>query len=189
MNRLPAPLLIVITIFMSVSASVRAAQPVEFPLWPDGIPGALPPEKITDKDTAIPTLTPYILNDASATHPVVVVCPGGGYSHLAMEKEGFTVARWLNSLGISALVLKYRLKDYGHPAPLRDVLQAVRTVRSRAGEWHVDPSTVGVLGFSAGGHLASCAGTLYDAPEGKTGSSLDNISARPDFLVLVYPVI
>jgi acetyl esterase/lipase len=156
------------------------------------VPGALPPDRITDRENAVPTLTPFLLPvgvDRPAPHPVVVVCPGGGYSHLAMDKEGDTPARWLNSLGISAVVLRYRLKDYGHPAPLRDVLQAVRTVRARAAEWGVDPRRTGAMGFSAGGHLASCAGTLYAAPEGRTGGAWDAISARPDFLVLVYPVI
>jgi acetyl esterase/lipase len=86
-------------------------------------------------------------------------------------------------------VLKYRLAEYGHPAPLRDVLRAVRLVRSRAAEFGLKADRIGAMGFSAGGHLASCAGTLYDAPEGRTGASLDAVSARPDFLILIYPVI
>jgi acetyl esterase/lipase len=168
-------------------------HPAELPLWPAGLPGALPPDRITDRENAVPGLTPFLLpaggGRLGAAHPVVVVCPGGGYTHLAMAKEGYDVARWLNTLGISAVVLRYRLRDYGQPAPLRDVLQAVRTVRAKAAEWRVDPRRTGVMGFSAGGHLASCAGTLYDAPEGRTGGAYDAISARPDFLVLVYPVI
>jgi acetyl esterase/lipase len=105
-------------------------------------------------------------------------------------------ARWFNSLGVSAFVLRYRLVEYGHPAPLRDVLRAVRWVRAHAGEYGVRADHIGVMGFSAGGHLASCAGTLYDAPEGRTGAPLDAVSApldavsaRPDFLMLIYPVI
>jgi acetyl esterase/lipase len=117
------------------------------------------------------------------------VCPGGAYRRLALDHEGRDVAVWLNSLGVSAFVLKYRVKEYGHPAPLRDVLRAVRLLRADAAKWAIDPDRIGVLGFSAGGHLASSAGTLFDAPEGRTGADLDRVSARPDFLVLIYPVI
>ena len=108
---------------------------------------------------------------------------------LAIEKEGTAVAQWLNTLGVTAFVLKYRLKEYGHPAPLRDVLRAVRLVRSDAAQWGIRPDRLGVLGFSAGGHLAASAATLFDAPEGRTGADLDRVSARPDFAILVYPVI
>jgi acetyl esterase/lipase len=106
-----------------------------------------------------------------------------------MDKEGAEPARWFNSLGVAAFVLKYRLAEYGQPAPLRDVLRAVRLVRSRAAEFGIKGDRIGVMGFSAGGHLASCAGTLFDAPEGRTGARLDAVSARPDFLMLIYPVI
>jgi acetyl esterase/lipase len=119
----------------------------------------------------------------------VIICPGGGYNRLAVEKEGVVTARWLNSLGVSAFILKYRLKEYGHPAPLRDVLRAVRLLRSDAGRWGISSDRIGVLGFSAGGHLAASAGTLFDDEDGRTGAALDRVSARPDFLVLVYPVI
>jgi acetyl esterase/lipase len=100
-----------------------------------------------------------------------------------------TTARWLNSLGVSAFILKYRLKEYGHPAPLQDVLRAVRLLRSEPERWGISPGRIGVLGFSAGGHLAASAGTLFDTAEGRTGAELDHVSGRPDFLVLVYPVI
>ena len=98
-------------------------------------------------------------------------------------------AQWFASLGITSFVLKYRLQEYGHPAPLRDILRAIRLVRSRAGEFGVHPDRIGVLGFSAGGHLAASAATLFDAPEGRTGAPLDAVSARPDFVMLIYPVI
>jgi acetyl esterase/lipase len=108
----------------------------------------------------------------------VVVCPGGGYTHLALEKEGTRAASWLNSLGVTAFVLRYRLADWGHPAPLQDVRAALRVVRSGASAWSIDPRRVGVLGFSAGGHLAACASCLFE-----------NADERPDFAALIYPVI
>ena len=180
-------------------AAIAHAQgpgaPATIPLWPEGVPGAIAgagPEGVEDgrvRNVHVPTLTAYPSPSASRTGTAVIVCPGGGYRRLAVEHEGKDVAAWLNSLGVSAFVLKYRLQEYGHPAPLRDVLRAVRLLRSRASAWGIDPQRIGVLGFSAGGHLASSAGTLFDAPEGRTGAELDSVSARPDFLVLVYPVI
>ena len=99
------------------------------------------------------------------------------------------MTKWLNSLGITVFVLKYRSVEYGHPAPLRDVLRAMRIVRSRAAEFGIKADHIGVIGGSAGGHLTASAGTLYDAPEGRTGAEIDKVSARPDFAALVYPVI
>jgi acetyl esterase/lipase len=136
-----------------------------------------------------PSLTPYLPPPGRANGTAVIVCPGGGYTVLAIDKEGAAVAKWLNTLGISAFVLKYRLKEYGHPAPLRDVLRAVRLLRSDGAKWGIKPDRIGVIGFSAGGHLAASAATLFDAPEGRTGAPLDGVSARPDFTMLVYPVI
>lgn len=169
--------------------------PPTIPIWPEGVPGAIAgatPEVVENdriSNVHVPTLTVYPAPKDLATGTAVIVCPGGGYGRLAAAHEGTAVAEWLNSIGVSAFILKYRLKEYGHPAPLRDVLRAVRLVRSRAAEWGVDPAKIGVAGFSAGGHLASTSGTLFDSPEGKTGAELDSVSARPDFLVLVYPVI
>ena len=169
--------------------------PAGIPLWPEGVPG-----RIADGGSEVlaegrvsnvhdPAIVPFPAPAGRTNGTAVIVCPGGGYGRLAVEKEGRVTARWLNSLGVSAFVLKYRLKEYGHPAPLRDVLRAVRLLRSEAARWNIRPDRIGVLGFSAGGHLAASAGTLYDAPEGRTGAALDGVSARPDFLVLVYPVI
>ena len=118
-----------------------------------------------------------------------IVCPGGGYDCLAVDKEGAEATRWLSSLGVTALLLKYRVAPHRHPAPLTDVLQAVRLVRSRARELGVEPDRIGIVGASAGGHLAASAATMFDARDGKTGASLDAVSARPDFVVLLYPVI
>ena len=108
----------------------------------------------------------------------MVVCPGGGYGHLAIDHEGEQIARWLNSFGVAAFMLKYRIAPrYHHPAPLQDAQQAIRMVRSRAQEWLIRPDRVGIWGFSAGGHLASTAGTHFDA------------GTRPDFMILAYAVI
>ncbi len=164
-------------------------------LWPEGVPGALTgggDEVEVDGEVSgvhRPTLTPYLAPESRRTATAVIVCPGGGYGVVAIDREGTEVARRLNQVGVSAFVLKYRLKQYGHPAPLRDVLRAVRLVRSQCAAWTIAPDRIGVMGFSAGGHLAASAGTLFDAPEGRTGAELDRVSARPDFLVLVYPVI
>lgn len=171
------------------------ADPTVIPIWPEGVPDAQPnggTEYIKDDrvyNVQVPTLTyfPAPLNKATGT--AVIVCPGGGYVRLSVVNEGNSYTRWLNSLGVSCFILKYRLKEYGHPAPLRDVLRAVRLVRSRAAEFGIDPHRLGVMGGSAGGHLAACAGTLFDHPAGKTGAPLDAVNARPDFLIMQYPVI
>lgn len=123
-----------------------------------------------------------------APRPAVVICPGGGYARLSIVKEGYEVARWFNSLGVDAFVLKYRMKEFGYPAPLQDTTAAIRYLRAHAEELGLDPDRIGILGFSAGGHAAGMATTLYDSPEARTGSELDAVSARPDFAVLAYPV-
>ena len=117
------------------------------------------------------------------------MAPGGGYARLAMANEAAGVATRLSPLGVATFVLKYRVGDYRFPASLQDVLRAVRIVRSRAAEFGVRPDRIGVMGASAGGHLAGLAGTLFDAPEGRTGQALDAVSGRPDFLALLYPVV
>jgi acetyl esterase/lipase len=173
----------------------RAQAAAVVPIWPEGVPGLLTtagPEVEGDarvSNVHTPTLTAYLAPERQNTGTAVIVCPGGAYRRLAIDKEGTDVAIWLNGLGVSTFILKYRMQEYGHPAPLRDVLRAVRLLRSQAARWKIAPNRIGVMGFSAGGHLASSAGTLFDAPEGRTGAELDRVSARPDFLVLVYPVI
>src|SRR6516164_567620 len=149
-------------------------------LWPDGAPGAMGNEDI-DK----PTLTPYLVPAGRGTGTAVVVCPGGGYQHLAMDHEGDQVARWLNSLGVAAFVLKYRLgPKYHHPVELGDAQRAIRTVRARAAEFRVMPDRVGIMGFSAGGHLASTAGTHFDAGKASAADPIERMGSRPDFLIL-----
>ena len=124
-----------------------------------------------------------------APRAAVVICPGGGYSILSIVKEGYEVARWLNSLGIDAYVLKYRLKEFGYPAPLQDVTLAVRYLRATADERGIHPYKIGVMGFSAGGHAAGMATMLYASSDALTGGTLDGVPARPDFTILAYPVI
>jgi acetyl esterase/lipase len=123
-----------------------------------------------------------------APRPAVVVCPGGGYAGLAPH-EGLPVARWLCGLGVDAFVLRYRVAPHRHPAPLQDAQRALRTVRHRAGEWGVDPGRVGILGFSAGGHLAATAGTHGDPGNAAAADPVERQSSRPDLMVLCYAVL
>ena len=163
----------------------KPAGPKPEPLWPAGAPGAL-----GDQDADKPTLTPYIVPAGTGTGTAVIVCPGGGYVGLAMDKEGDQITRFLNSLGVTAFVLRYRLgRRYPHPTPMLDVQRAIRLVRARAKEFHLDPHRVGVWGFSAGGHLASTAGTHFDTGNTSASDPIDRVSSRPDFLILGYPVI
>jgi acetyl esterase/lipase len=161
------------------------AHPV-IPLWPHGVPGA----KGTDSDKDVPTLTIWLPPASKATGASIVVCPGGGYTMLAADHEGKQVAEWLNQLGVAAFVLKYRLGPrYHHPAMLDDAGRAIRTVRARASEWGLDPKRIAILGFSAGGHLASTAGTHFDAGKPDSEDPIERVSSRPDRMILVYPVI
>ena len=154
-------------------------------LWPDGAPGALGTE---DKDK--PALTPYIPDTGPAPRAAIVICPGGGYGGLA-QHEGRDYAMWLNAHGIAGFVLKYRLGSHGyrHPAMLQDAARAVRIVRSRCEEWGVDPSRVGIMGSSAGGHLASTLLTHFDGGDVAASDPVERESSRPDLGILCYPVI
>lgn len=154
-------------------------------LWPEGAPGAVGTDAV-DK----PKITVYLAPIEKATGAAVVVCPGGGYRVVAADHEGKQVAEWLNALGVSAFVLQYRLGErYRHPAPLQDAQRAIRMVRARAAEWRVDPRRVGILGFSAGGHLASTAATHFDDGQPGAADAVERESSRPDFAVLCYAVI
>lgn len=171
------------------------AQGTIVALWPNGAPNARPqpgPEKVDGErisNVSQPTLAVYPAAPDRASRTAVIICPGGGYSFLSNTREGHQYAQWLSSLGVTAIVLKYRLSDVGHPAPLQDVLHAIRTVRAQADRYGVAPDRIGVMGSSAGGHLAASASTLFNHPSGKSGDALDTISARPDFAILMYPVI
>lgn len=158
-------------------------EPEAMPLWEGPAPGAMGTDA---KD--IPTLTPWLAKNPNGL--AVVVCPGGGYGALAVDHEGKQIAQWLNSQGISAFVLRYRLgPKYHHPVMINDAHRALRTVRARAAEFRVNPAKIGIMGFSAGGHLAATAATHFDAGNPADGDPLERASSRPDFAVLAYPVI
>lgn len=178
-----------------MAANGALAQAGVVPIWPEGVPNARqqPGPEIADgeriRNVSAPTLAVYPAAMDRPSGSAVIICPGGGYQFLSNTREGQQYAQWLSSLGITAFVLKYRLADYGHPAPLQDVLRAIRLVRSQAARYGIAPDRIGVMGSSAGGHLAASASTLFDHPAGRTGATLDAVSARPDFAILMYPVI
>jgi acetyl esterase/lipase len=161
-------------------------QPRTFPLWPGKAPLA-----VGDSSFDKPELTLY--KPAKSNGTAIVVCPGGGYGTLAIDHEGRQVAAFLNKLGVTAFVLKYRVANKERPgplgeAPLRDAQRAIRTVRARAKEYGIAADRIGIWGFSAGGHLASTVATHFDAGQPE-GDAIDRVSSRPDFVILAYPVI
>lgn len=157
----------------------------EILLWPTGAPGAL-----GNEDADKPELTVFLPSGPNLTKTGVVVVPGGGYQHLAIEKEGFAIARWLNDHGVAAFVLRYRLGPrYHHPVELGDAQRAVRLVRAHAAEYGIAEDHLGMWGFSAGGHLTATAGTRFDAGDAEAKDPIERKSSRPDFLILAYPVI
>ena len=165
-------------------ASSRTTK--RLPLWPGGVPGS----KGDDPARDIPTITLYQPEASKATGAAVVVCPGGGYGALALDHEGKQIAAWLNSLGLTAVILEYRLGPrYHHPVMLQDVGRAIRTVRANAKDWRLDPKKIAVMGFSAGGHLASTAGTQFDAGKPDASDPIEREGSRPDRMILLYPVI
>lgn len=193
-------LITIVLVALCISAN---AQEVILPLWPNGVPNTKPSDKQEVQDTSRslhirnvtdPTLTVYLPEKTGKPLKTVIVCPGGGYSNLSYQKEGINVAKMFQQNGIAAIILKYRLPDAAMQnnksiAPLQDAQRALRLVRSRANEWNLDTSNIGIMGFSAGGHFASTLGTHFDMDVYKSMDKTDELSARPDFLVLVYPVI
>jgi acetyl esterase/lipase len=154
-------------------------------LWPTGAPGAQGREDI-DK----PTLTVFLPKVTNATKTGVVVVPGGGYQGLAMDKEGYAIARWLNDRGVAAFVLKYRLgPKYHYPIEFEDAQRAMRLVRAHASEYGITENHLGIWGFSAGGHLSATVGTRFDQDNATSSDEVERKSSRPDFLILAYPVI
>ena len=180
------PAVLVLGGTLVIAAATFAAEPKVELLWPDGAPGAK-----GDQPADKPTLTIYLPEEAKATGAAVCICPGGGYGALAMDHEGHQIARWFNSFGVAGFIVDYRhrRKGYGHPAPLEDAQRAIRTVRSRADQWGIDPAKIGIMGFSAGGHLASTAGTHFDSGDPQAEDPIQQASCRPDFLILCYAVI
>ncbi|WP_309397460.1 alpha/beta hydrolase [Cerasicoccus maritimus] len=167
----------------SLSDTLQTGLPVSIPLWEDGAPFA------GDALPGLPRLTVYLPSEEHRTGQAIVVCPGGGYCMLSIAKEGHRVARFLSSNGILAAVLEYRYAPYTHPVPLLDAQRAIRLVRHHASDWCVNPSQVGILGFSAGGHLTACAATLPAITEGLKGDAIDQLDCRPDFAAPIYAVV
>ena len=181
---LSAVLLITMT-FQTPQTPLPIKDGQVIPLWSGAAPGALGTE-----DADVPTITVFLPRSMTASTPAVVVCPGGGYQNLASNHEGRQVANYLNSLGVAAFVLKYRLGPrYHHPVELGDAQRAIRTLRSHAAEWRLDAGRIGIMGFSAGGHLAMTASTWFDAGHAQAADPIDRAGSRPDFAVLGYPVI
>jgi acetyl esterase/lipase len=177
---------------IAAATSVAAAQqplPIQdgqiIPLWGGPAPGALG----TDSSD-IPAVTVFLPRTVAPNTPAIIVCPGGSYQRLASNHEGRQVANFLNSMGIAAFVLRYRLgPKYHHPIELGDAQRAIRLVRSHAKEWQLDPARIGIMGFSAGGHLAMSASTHADAVNASAADPVDRVPSRPDVAILGYPVI
>ena len=188
-------------LFFFISFIPARSQDTILKLWPGDPP--FQKELVEEKhkkdrihwitDVSIPDLAVFLPSKANANGQGVIICPGGGYGGLAYDWEGSDIAKWLNSKGIAAFVLKYRLPNYESMdkpdlVPLIDAQRAIRIVRENSHTWNIEKSKIGIMGFSAGGHLASTLGTQYDR-ELMEVDDLDTISARPDFMILVYPVI
>lgn len=181
MTKLP-----ILAAILATTVMVRAqTNSTTFALWPNVAPGTL-----GSSSNDMPSLTVFLPANASSNCAAMVICPGGGYAHLASH-EGADYARWLNERGIAAFVLKYRLGSagYRHPAMLQDVSRALRTVRTRAAEWGVDPERIGVMGSSAGGHLASTILTHFDEGDANAADVVEHASSRPTLGILCYPVV
>ncbi|WP_163713689.1 alpha/beta hydrolase [Mangrovibacterium lignilyticum] len=175
------------------------AQDFQLKLWPDGAPNKNTPpgdEQYYEQggtyrysNISEAELFVYLPDESVNTGAAVVICPGGGYWVEAIDHEGFQIAEYLKEHGIAAIVLKYRLPYGNSEIPLTDALQAMRYVRSKASEWKIDPGKVGIAGASAGGHLASTAGTHFTMGDPEAADPLMQINSRPDFMLLLYPVI
>jgi len=201
--RNPPAFLVVILAVLTASAS----EPVA--LWPKGAPGEkgdIGAERDMTKpgdglygdkrvvrigNVSTPTITPYRPPQSKDTRAAVVVCPGGGYEILAMDLEGTEVCQWLNTVGVTAVLLKYRVPARNglerYTAPLQDPQRALGLVRDHAAEWHIDSKRIGIMGFSAGGHLAAAASTRFEKRTYEAVDKSDQVSCRPDFAVLIYP--
>ena len=198
-------LALLILIAMSACSAVTTVDPALLPdrellhLYEGDPPGEatyegkLPPTGYNSRGRLafvhVPTLEVYHAKGKNPSGVAVVICPGGAYRILADRHEGVDVAKWLSDNGITGVVLRYRIYPYRHPIPMMDVQRAIRTVRAKAGAWALDPQRIGVLGFSAGGHLASTATVHHVEADPKSDDPVKRVSSRPDFSVLVYPVI
>src|SRR6266436_3191116 len=213
MQSIESPTAVVVS--MIVAWSAAAAEPMIVEIWPGKVPdesGQIGPERgrmspqlvhreveVTEStrmitDVTKPTISIYQPSKEKATGTAILICPGGGYWNLYWQLEGEEVAGWLNSIGVSGIILKYRVprrpdepKDEPARRPLQDAQRAISLVRSRANEWAINPERIGVVGFSAGGHLAIATATSFDKRTYEPIDDIDKISCRPDFAVVVYP--
>ena len=167
-----------------VVLAANGSEPLRLPIWEKDVP--LGDGKF---EKAAVNVTVHLPAPAKANGLAMVICPGGGYGGKVLDGEGHGIARWLNAQGIAGVVLDYRLPRGDYHRPLLDAQRAIRFVRANAKEWKINPGGIGIIGFSAGGHLASTAGTHFDAGQPKSEDKVEQQSCRPDFMVLVYPVI
>jgi len=197
---------IIFLIFACLFFQINSVMPQEitYPLWQSGkVPNYQKTDEIEKRDTSetihislvqSPEITVYMPSKRNATGQAVIICPGGGYVNLAFSWEGTDVAKLLNSKGITAIVLKYRLPNsksniVPNLSPLLDAKRAIRMVRFYAAKWNIKKDKVGIMGFSAGGHLASTLGTHFDSGNPNATDPIEQFSSRPDFMILIYPVI
>jgi acetyl esterase/lipase len=189
-------------ICLAMLFTLTMSQDFEVNLWPDKVADANSDDRerreysdiLLISNVQVPSVAVFLPAQRHATGQAVLICPGGGYNVLAYDWEGVDIARWFASRGIAAIVLKYRLPGskaipLRYEAPLQDAQRALRLIRFNADHWNIDVNKIGVIGFSAGGHLASTLGTRYDYNTLDPVDAIDEVSARPDFMVLVYPVI
>lgn len=174
------------TVLEDVKATEKKAEAEDMTieLWSGGAP-----EAKGDKDRDRPSISVFLPDTPASNRPAVVICPGGAYGALMMGYEGTDVAKWLHKQGIAGIVVKYRVNPYRHPVPLMDAKRAMRLVRSKAAVWKLNPKKIGIMGFSAGGHVASTVGTHFDEGDSGAEDPVEKQSCRPDFMVLIYPVI
>lgn len=202
-HNLPMKKLLLLLTFMVTGQAFSQFNPITIPLYSGTIPYAKPSEEkeeIQQDDIMVvskvqePSIQVFLPSKRNATKQAVVICPGGGYGVLAYDWEGTDIAKWLNSHGIAAIVLKYRLPSSNSQTepqhvPLTDAKRALRMTRQHAEEWNIQPDQIGIIGFSAGGHLASTLGTHFDSGNASSQDPIEKQSSRPDFMILGYPVI
>lgn len=194
--------LVLLSVFLLFFKQIHSQNHV-LPLWTDKVPNHKSSDQIEKRDTngiirisnvQKPDISVFLPSKSNSTGQAVIICPGGGYQILAYDWEGTDIAKWLNSLGIAGIVLKYRLPNPNsniipYKSPLLDAQRAIRLTRFYAKKWNIDPDKIGIMGFSAGGHLASTAGTHFDMGDKNAIDPVDRLSSRPDFMMLGYPVI
>lgn len=194
---------LIFTFIISLIAATCYSQNFTLPLWGDNLPNFQKTDDVERIDSTDivrvslvqnPTISVYLPSKKNATGQAVIICPGGGYQRLAYDWEGLDIAKWLNANGIAGIVLKYRLpvsksNIIRHKSPLLDAKRALRLARFHAKEWNLSMDNIGVMGFSAGGHLASTLGTHFDSGEPDAADPVEALSSRPDFMILLYPVI